>query len=637
MEKLPFELMLAICAQLRRCSCTIPENQAFSLGCTGNHPPGAFGSTELSVLRQTSRKWRAAALNQGLSQLVVSNRWMCNTKRDRLLDISKKYSKSVRKIVFRSSDYYQGGPRRSTSGELTNELEAVLAMGWPYLEAVAVEWFSGNTAEHTKISAAVRRYAPRIRELYIRDKLASFTRIAPLYWGHRNSASYGRCTSIRRLAIKPYGYNQHWSALMPSESGAAEMLCGMPGQLTSLAVGGSDLTPELLYSLQNSQPNLKYLSVEHAWTDAFGLAAVCLPQVTSLHLSIMFPKLRTLSVRHVWRHADRRNDERVDSARGAVSLQNEQWLSAFLMHEWPSLRTLSLPAITDLDTEKLPAACPNLVQLVTYSLDYSGPHLSAFGLVNVLHGLKRLRHLSIEQRRADGSPGYEIMDAAMCRLMGTDDEDVLFTDRMLRRTSTTSSILTPTDSPTLRPQHKQSSSLVLDSDTTDVDSDIDEYVLALRNSASMPTKTTVENSQKNSQDQQQQVISKSLNTLYIPRASFTASTLDALVGQLPNLVKLSASLRSDSFFSFNQREQLSSVQKPKAHQTLKWIAVSADEDILTDPQWLSAWLTQRFPKLQECSTNHARSHKRMIAELREAAPAIKFTRLNSRALQTTCN
>ncbi|KAJ2392585.1 hypothetical protein GGI23_005190 [Coemansia sp. RSA 2559] len=644
-DGLPFELLLAICQRLRCCSCATPGTQAFALGCSGNHPPGAFGSTELSVLRQTTRKWRSAALRQGLTQLVVSNRWMRNSTHDRLRDISRNYASFVRKVVFRSSDYYQGGPRRSTSGSPADEFDAILAMGWPCIDSVSVEMFSVRYSEHETIVNAVRRYSPRVKELYIRDKLASLTQITPLLWGPSGPVSGGRCASIRRLAIKPYGYNQHWSALVPSERGAAEMLCRMPNQLTSLAIGGSDFTPELLCALQSSQQSLKYLSIEHAWADPLLSAAVCLPSVTFLHLehiavdrsdtvlpivSRMFPNLCALSVRHVWQRTRTRTiNVAADSARGALMLQNAQWLDVFLENKWPNLRSLTLPAIADMDAERLPAACPNLIQLVTNSLDYSGPRLSALGLVSIIHGLKRLRHLSVEQRRRDGSPGYEIMDAAMCRLMGTDDEDVLFTDRMLRRTSTASSIITPVESPTLGPRQGgargSSAPSELDSDTTDVDSDGEGYLPG-------PRHTLVSNSHRHPPP-----ISTSLNTLYIPRASFTTSTLDALVQQLPNLVKLSVSLRSDSLFGFSQHKQSPAVEKSRENRSLKWIGISADEDILTDPQWLSAWLIQRFPKLEECSTNHARSHRRMIAELREAAPAVNFTRMNSRALQATCN
>ncbi|KAJ2511434.1 hypothetical protein H4217_007386 [Coemansia sp. RSA 1939] len=655
-DSLPFELVLAICARLRCCSCAKPETQAFALGCPGHHPPGAFGSTELSALRQTSRKWRAAALHQGLAQIVVSSRWMRSSTRDRLQGISTHYAMFVRKIVFRSSDFYQGGPRRSASGSVVDEFDAVLAMNWPCLDSVSAEMFSAHHSEREAIVASIRRNAPRVKEVYIRDKLASLAQTAPLLWGPPMRG--GRCASVHRLAIKPYGYNQHWSALVPNERGAADMLLRMPNQLTSLAIGGSDFTPELLHALQNSQPSLKYLSIEHAWADPLLLCStVCLPSVAFLHLehvavdgpdavlpvvSRMFPNLCSLSVRHVWQRTRGRNNNNnnnnnvvvaaADTARGAITLQNDQWLDLFLANRWPRLCSLTLPAIADMDAERLPLACPNLVQLVTNSLDYAGPRLSALGLVSVIRGLKRLRHLSIEQRKGDGSPGYQIMDAALCRLMGTDDEDVLFTDRMLRRTSTTSSAATPVDSPTLGPRRHAPGSLpspsVVDLDTTDVDSDAGDYFSGARGTvASASTAHT----------QHPPSISASLNTLYIPRASFTTSTLDALVGQLPNLVKLSVSLRSDSLFGFGQRELPAAAQKARENRSLKWIGISADEDILTDPQWLSAWLTQRFPRLEECSTNHARSHKRMIAELRESAPDVKFTRISSRALQATCN
>ncbi|KAJ2859394.1 hypothetical protein GGI22_003000, partial [Coemansia erecta] len=323
-DGLPFELLLAICQRLRCCSCATPGTQAFALGCSGNHPPGAFGSTELSVLRQTTRKWRSAALRQGLTQLVVSNRWMRNSTHDRLRDISRNYASFVRKVVFRSSDYYQGGPRRSTSGSPADEFDAILAMGWPCIDSVSVEMFSVRYSEHETIVNAVRRYSPRVKELYIRDKLASLTQITPLLWGPSGPVSGGRCASIRRLAIKPYGYNQHWSALVPSERGAAEML----------SVDRSDTV---------------------------------LPIV-----SRMFPNLCALSVRHVWQRTGTRPINVVaDSARGALMLQNAQWLDVFLENKWPNLRSLTLPAIADMDAERLPAACPNLIQLVTNSLDYS--------------------------------------------------------------------------------------------------------------------------------------------------------------------------------------------------------------------------------------------------------------------------
>ncbi|KAJ2387099.1 hypothetical protein H4S02_003532 [Coemansia sp. RSA 2611] len=617
-ERLPFELLTAICARLAHCPCTAPDTRVFSAGCTGNHAPGAFNRGELSALRQTSHAWRAAALREGLSQIVASNRWMRSGGHDRLQAISRGYAACVRRLVFRSSDFYPNGPRRSADGAVASELEAVLAMQWPCLEAVVIEWFSGSAADHARILAAVKRWTPRVRELYVHDKLVSLPEMAPLLWGAAGPQPGERCAAIRRLAIKPYGYNQRWSALLPAERGAADMLRRMPGQLTALAIGGADFTPELLAALQTSQPALKFLSVEHAWIDVLAAANVCLPSVTRLHLENvifarsdallpltprMFPALRSLTLRHTWQQAAQ--DGRGDSARGAVSLQDEGWLSQFWAHQWPQLRSLALPAIADIDAVYLARACPALERLSTNSLDYAGPKLSAAGLVDVLR-LQRLRHLSIEQRRSNGSPGYHILDAALCRLIGSDDEDTRFGDRLMHRASTTSTIVE--DSPELAPRS-------LSGSDTEVDSDVDDFAALLgttRLRFRVPTPT----------------ISTSLNSLCMPRASFTVATLDALLKQLPNLVKLSVSMRSDAFATFSKGPQ-----RPWTHCALKRIALTADEDILTDPHWLSAWLVQRFPMLEECSTNHARSHKQIVTELRAAAPAIAFTRLNSRALQ----
>ncbi|KAI8324946.1 hypothetical protein GQ54DRAFT_295778 [Martensiomyces pterosporus] len=662
-QQLPFELMLAICAQFHRCPCSTPDDQAFSLGCTRNHPPAAFGNTELSALRQTSRSWRAAALREGLSQLVTSNRWMRRPNRDRLLAISQRYARCTRRLVFRSSDFYHNGPRRTEDGGLAGEFEAVLSMGWPCLESVVVEWFSGDSRDHARIAAAVRRYAPRIREFYIRDKALSVAQLAPHIWGPSSSSSrlaigggMGRCAAIRRLAIKPYGYDQQWVALAPAERGAAAMLVGMPGQFTTLAIGGADFTPEFMGALQRSQPKLESLSIEHAWVDALATACaqgVCLPSVTSLHLenimvshtapvlpltSRMFPNLHTLTVRHVWKHVGgNARDDRTNSARGAVSLQNEHWLQPLWERRWPELRVLALPAIADSDAERLVSACPSLTRLVTNSLDYSGPPLSASGLVTMLHGLQHLRHLSIEQRRADGTPGYEIMDSALCRLMGAASELLHLRGKAARRASTASTIIL--DSPVLAAQPDQSTStaMLLDSDT-EVDSDAEE---STRHGGHCATASAASQLLEEEEEcEWAPTSSKPLNTLYIPRASFTSSTLDMLAMHLPNLVKLSVTLRSDAFFGFKKGHSgraSAAGQKSQNHQSLKWIGLSADEDILADSLWLSAWISQRFPKLQECSTNHARSHKRVVAELRDAMPQVKFTRFNSRALQTTCN
>ncbi|KAJ1735609.1 hypothetical protein LPJ61_000447 [Coemansia biformis] len=625
-QRLPFELLLAVCARLRHCPCAPPDGRPFSLGCTGGHAPGAFGRTELSALRQTSRAWRAAALREGLSQIVASNRWMRSGSGSRLRDIGRSHAACVRRLVFRSSDLYLGGPPRAAAADAVAELEAALAVGWPCLEAVVIGWFSGSPADHARIAAALRRHAPRIRELYVRDRLLSVTQMAPLVWGPAGPAPGGRCAAIRRLAIKPYGYNQHWDALLPSESGAAEIARRAHGQLTSLAVGGADFTPELLAALQSSQPHLTHLSVEHAWIGALDTAGVRLPSVADLHLENvifgsrhaavlpltphMFPRLCSLTLRHVWQ---RSAQPAAGSARGAALLQEEGWLSTLWAHAWPHLRALSLPAIADIDAAYLPRACPALERLTTTSMDYSGPQLSAGGLVDVLRGLPRLRHLAIEQRQADGTPGYSFTGAALSRLVGADDEDAAFSNRMLgSRASTASTIVAGSPPPASRPATPRS--LNADSDT-DMDTDTEDAT-SMAGAHLQPTP----------------LLSSSLNTLLIPRAPFTASTLGVLVQQLPALVRLSVALRSDSsLFHIGSGAR---GQKQWTHGSLRWIGLSADEDVLTDPCWLAAWLRERFPGLLECSTNHARSHWRTVAGLSIVAPGIRFTRLNSHTPQT---
>ncbi|KAJ2765209.1 hypothetical protein IWQ56_004191, partial [Coemansia nantahalensis] len=455
--RLPFELLVAVCGRLRRCACTAPDGGPFSPGCTGGHAPAAFGRTELSVLRQVSRAWRAAALRVGLAHIVASNRWMrTGAGGPRLRDIGRSHGACVRRLVFRSSDIRPG------SSDAVAELEAALGVGWPRLEAVVIEWFSGVASDHARIAAAVRQHAPRIRELYVHDKLLSVTQLAPLVWGAGGPAPGGRCGAIRRLAITPYGYNQRWDALLPSESGAAEIVRRIPNQLTSLAVGGADFTPELLAALQAGQPHLAHLSVEHAWLGVLATAGTRLPSVTSLRLeNVIFdahhallpltphvlPRLRSLTLRHIWQRVAQPAD---DTARGAVLLQEETWLHMFWSHTWPHLRTLSLPAIADVDAAYLPRACPALERLATTSPDYAGPPLSAAGLVDVLRGLPRLRHLSLDQRRSDGTPGYSFTGAALCRLIGAEDEDTAFGNRILAsRTSTVSTIVGGSPPPTV--------------------------------------------------------------------------------------------------------------------------------------------------------------------------------------------
>ncbi|KAJ2161584.1 hypothetical protein GGF46_001354 [Coemansia sp. RSA 552] len=568
-QLLPYELMAAVCRRLAPCPCAPDSYQSvFSQSCTGHHAPGPFGRTALSELRQTSRAWRAAALDTGLSQIVASSRWMRGSGHDRLADIRASHGRSVRRLVFRAADLFPG------SGGAIATLEAALALEWPCLDAIVIDWFSGSADDQARIAAAVQHWAPRIRELFVRDKHTSLAQVARL-------AGPSGCPRIRHLAAKPYGYDQRWDALAPAERGAASLLRFMPRQLMSLAVGGADFTPELLAALQVSQPCLARLSVEHAWAlPALGANDICLPAVTRLDLANvivgdslpvsarMFPQLRSLSVRDVWQSAPLR----LASARGAVSMQDPAWLGSFLAQCWPHLRSLALPAIADADATALARACPALERLTTGSLDYAGPLLSAAGLVATLR-LPRLRYLAIEQRRADGTPGYHVADADVWRLLGLDDEDAAFGRRMLRCTASNKSIGPP----------------------------------ALGG------------------------LARDLATLCLPRAAFAPATLIALTAHLPNLVRLSVSLRAGS--GLGPRNGSSNAVGFAAHTALRFIAISADEDVLTDPR-LSAWLVQRFPALQECSTNHARSHRRMVSELRSAAPAISFTRLSSRALQT---
>ncbi|KAJ2688522.1 hypothetical protein IWW39_002142 [Coemansia spiralis] len=574
--QLPFDVLLAICAQLPPCACVERGDYTRALGCSRDHAPGAFGATELSALRQTSRAWRAAALGQGLRVVVASSRWMHGGNGTRLAAIRRYHGQHVRRLVFRSSDAYHSGRHRA-GDSVCAELEAALELKWPSLAAVAVDWFGSSPSDHIRIATAVRHSAPRIRDFYLRDKAASVAQIAPLL------GSVSAC--LTRLTILPYGFNQNWAALQPSERGAAAAVRRMAGQLTLLAVGGSDVTPELLEALHATQPRLRTLQIEHACVGSALRSAPCLRALTTLRLEHVMvgtdgvlplspaalPSLTTLSVRHVWRPADRP----VDSVRGAVSLQNDRWLVPLWSHRWSSLRVLALPAIADADAQALPHACPNLARLVTHSLDYAGPRLSAAGLVCLLSRLPRLTHLAVEQRRADGSPGYSIAGATLCRLLGCADDDARFGDRMLSRMS-------PPASPN-----------------------------ALAGCSPPPPSAL------------------NLRALCIPNAEFTAPALDTLVHQLPSLSFLSVTLRSDSLFAGDS--------PPRPHLALRRLALRADEDVLADPLWLSAWLAQRFPALRECSTNHARSHRQTVAELRALAPAVSFTRLSSRALQTTCN
>lgn len=610
MYSLPFELQLAICAYLRPCQCTSTGS------CNGNHPPSAFASQELSALRQTSCSWREAALHRGLRTVTASSRWMLSPYQDttKLHKLHGWHSHRVRQLVFRASD--QSFAIRDDDS-LISRMEDILALGWDGLDSVSIEWLSGSRQDHQRIAAALHRYAGNIREVYIRDRAASMATLAPLLMTPRT----------RRLGVSPYGYNQRWADLAPQERGAAQVLMEYPNQLTKLTVGGADLTPQLLASLHRWQPRLSSLTIEHAWADALLFPQYSLNSLTMLSLenisvqdslplsNQMLPRLERLSIRHVWQRAEDLEDPR--QPRGAVSLQNERWLADMWAQRWNRLRELSLPAISDFDAQRLSRACSHLQRLTTYSLDYDGPCLTAPGLVAVLKGLAELRHLSIEQRRADGSPGYAIDSVLLGRLLGADDEDTLFSDRLMRKrqraSEVSSTATTPSGSPELAP-HSTMGQLLLSDDATDVEMTPTQDIQVLE---AMPEVVGP--------------ISRSLQSLWLPRATFTASALDALVRVLPALTRLSVTMcgadTSSSLIS----------SKPWSHSGLRWIGVQADEDILTDPAWLSTWLSRRFPALRECSTNHARSHRQMMAELRSLSPSIRFSRLSSRALQSTPN
>ncbi|KAJ2008448.1 hypothetical protein GGI04_001135 [Coemansia thaxteri] len=558
---LPFDVLLAVCAQLPACEC---EGGGAAAGCTGHHAPGAFGGGALSALRQTSRAWRAAALRRGLRVVVASNRWMHGGDGARLAAVRRHHGRHVRRLVFRAADAFHSG-RPGAVGEL----EAALALRWPCVDAVAVDWFSSGAGDMERIAAAVRCHVPRVRDFALRDKAATLAAAADMLRGAAGGVS--------RLALTPYGFNQQWAALQPAERGGADVVRRMRGQLTALGVGGADVTPALVAALHDSQPRLRSLAVEHASVAALGAGAGCLHALAALRLehvlvgaagelalsAAAMPRLASLAVRHVWRPADG-----ATSARGAVSLQNERWLAPVWAQHWVHLRDVALPALADSDAAALPRACPGLQRLVTHSLDYAGPRLTAAGLVALLRGLPRLAHLAIEQRRADGSPGYDIAGAALCRLLGCADDDDQFGDRLIRRGS---------------PAPDRPVAVVL-----------------------------------------------RLRSLCIPHAPFTTSALDILVHRLPGLTRLAVTLRCDSLFACSP-----AAAPPRPHAALRRLALRADEDVLADPQGLAAWLAQRFPLLRECATNHARSHRRTLAELRALAPAVSFSRLSSRALQTT--
>ncbi|PIA17352.1 hypothetical protein COEREDRAFT_80674 [Coemansia reversa NRRL 1564] len=510
----------------------------------------------------------------------------------------------VRRVAFRMTDV--------RVGDACAQLEATLALGWARLDAVAVEWFSGRAADHVRIAAAVRRHTGRVREVSLHDK-------------HAMLGAQAWPMGVERLGLRPFGYSQNWAALRPVESGGAAAVRRM--RLTALATGGADLTPQLLAALHTTQPRLTLLTVEHAWLDAL-TAEFCLPRLTRLVLenvavppghaelpvrACMFPALRELSVRHVWRHAG------AASARGAELLQDAAWLRAVWADPWPRLRVLALPALADADAALLPHACPALERLVTHSLDYAGPPLSAAGLVALLRALPHLRHLSIEQRRGDGTPGYCIQPAALGRLLGDSDDDDAFGRRVLAKRASTASTLV---SPALNPLSESEA----DAEDTDVASDAASVTsVALDFVSDLPFIV----------DAPMPLLSAELTTLVLPRAAFTAVMVDSLVRQLPNLARLSVALRSDAFSASAK----SAAPSAWRHTALRWLSLTADEDTLADAQHLAAWLRRRFPALQECSTSLGRVHRRTVAELRRAAPTVRFTHLNSRALQVTtpCN
>ncbi|KAJ2882058.1 hypothetical protein FB639_002473, partial [Coemansia asiatica] len=445
---LPLDLLVAVCNMFPRCECNIDDRlqAAPALGCTGSHAPGAFcKENPLSQLRQTSRAWRAVALRRGVSQVVGSSRWA--RRAGRLEQLRASYGAQVQRLVFRAADFFREG--RSDAKTILDALEAFLALGWPRIDAVAVEWFSGQQDDHWRIASAVRKYAPRARELFVRDKAAVLAPFASMLWSAADSSQAE--VALRRLAVTPYGYNQRWEDLRPAaDAAAAASVARMPGQLSALAVGGSDFSPALMHAIQHAQPRMASLSVSHAWLGALTTHAVV--NITSLHLehvmaersdlplsANMFPRLCSLTVRHVWQPA-----ERPRTARGAVSLQNADWLSGFYAQQWPHLRSLTLPAVADADAAGLLHACPQLTRLTTLSLDYAGPRLTAAGLAHLLR-MASLRHLTIEQRRADGTPGYDVLDSALVRLLtpsaAPDAPDALMAATVpLRRWSTASTV-----------------------------------------------------------------------------------------------------------------------------------------------------------------------------------------------------
>ncbi|KAJ1841397.1 hypothetical protein LPJ73_006134, partial [Coemansia sp. RSA 2703] len=519
---LPFDVLVAVCAMFPRCACdgadTGADGGAAALGCTGRHAPGAFvGGTALSALRQTSRAWRAAALRHGCAQVVGSGQWARSVP-GRLARVRAAYGVHVRRLVFRAGDVFRAGERDGAA--ILTMLEAFLALDWPSVDSVAVEWFSGAADDHQRIAAAVRRHAGRARDVLVRDKGARLASVGAMLWD-----AAGDGLRLRRLAIAPYGYNERWADLR-SDGGAAAAaaVARVPGRLAALGVGGRDFSAALLVALQHAQPQLSSLHVSHAWLEALA-APARLANVRRLQLehvvadgslplrADMFPRLQALSVRHVWQPVVR------GSARGAESMQSAVWLNAFCAQQWPLLRVLALPAVGDDEARALAQACPALVRLTTHSLDYAGPLLTAAGLAHLLR-MPWLRHLTVEQRRADGTPGYAALDAALVRLLAVDDGSGDGGDEAcelvaLRRVSSTSTAVASDDEPDVLCRGAGSD--------TEVEAD-DVVAEARRGDVSM-----------NSQ----------LTSLILPCASFSPASLDALLRRLPGLVRLSVSLRGE--------------------------------------------------------------------------------------------
>ncbi|KAJ2783357.1 hypothetical protein GGI15_002619 [Coemansia interrupta] len=610
---LPFDVLVAVCAVFPRCACdgadTGADGGAAALGCTGRHAPGAFvGGTALSALRQTSRAWRAAALRHGCAQVVGSGQWARGAA-GRLGRVRAAYGAHVRRLVFRAGDVFRAGERDGAA--MLAMLEAFLALDWPRVDSVAIEWFSGAADDHRRIAAAVRRHAGRARDVLVRDKGARLASVGALLW------EAGGGLRLRRLAIAPYGYNERWADLRSDGGGdgggAAAAVARVPGRLEALGVGGRDFSAALLAALQHAQPQLAALHVSHAWLEALaaparlaGVRRLQLEHVVadgSLPLrAAMFPRLQALSVRHVWQPTARA------SVRGAESMQSARWLDAFCAQPWPLLRVLALPAVADADAERLPRACPALVRLTTHSLDYAGPPLTAAGLAQLLR-MPWLRHLTVEQRRADGSPGYAVLDTALVRLLAADDAEC--EPLALRRVSSTETAVSsavPSDDEADAPCRGGGSS-----DTeVEAEAEPDSFALSRRGSP---------------------ILHSQLTALVVPCASFSPASLDALLRRLPGLVRLSVSLRGefDAGAAFFGGAKL----QPPRLASLRSIALTADDAVLTDAPWLAAWLARRFPQLRECRTNHSRLHRRLEAGLRAVLPGVDFGRLSSRVLQAT--